>query len=998
MAVSVANQWSKTASALNDVEIVCGPTSGNWLIAVVAWSVNDGTTQTVTVGDVATNLWQLLFSTTTVASVTGTGPANTTLGQQEMQNVQVWACPAAQYTGWAALDVYAAFSTILENDIGTQTILIVELAGMGNGSLTVDSVTLGTATAATSFSITAPAPAADVVMVAAANTDLNSATQTFTAAGWSTLTQISRNKTTTTNYSSPDVRLTSAWRETTATQTATWTSSAACTWAGLVVAFRQTGIAPVQPNSSWPAIQFQVGFGVQAGTPLPAVHYTDQTLRLLQWEPRRGIPYELGSAQSDATDLHIRNDDGAYSARAGGSATANAAGTTTTLVCAAAAVNGVNVSDFFQLKNSSNVLKEYTAFRVTAISTVGATTTITFTNAAEPAGGAPGTGALAATVSGDVYSAIPVDLFIPWRILETWAAKTYVTASGILAEIPQLWLNNHWGETAAVGYDWLLGPSKVEADTILRTQILAWYRATHYWPLDDPQGSPVAQNIGPATTQLTQRASKYGAGSGTAAFGVSTQGLATSVAGQTSTITGDPGTGWQATGMTTAQLNAGQGYALVAQGSDFPSVSSGVTIFGCLYVPSADWTQLSGASNDGTVCVVRSANPAGGSATMIKVALRHAAQAPAVTVWDKTTKAQTVTIGTAAFGQQQWITWALSFNQTHWFLYINGIVNISGTCNLGAGFNTLDIGGEADPYINGFAFGGIHCHVAVIPWMMSDSVQIDLSVGANGGFEFTNQFMASQEIIASGFLGTRIITPSDVQSALSQDASGNLGDQVAALASYEDGIYFADSAGQLQYRSHATQSYQTPVATLGENEAGGELPYQPQWGSKLIGRDPTFLYTATKISNSRQVPGVSGTVTSSLIARAPAKYPKYGVLTLSRNTLLASDYYAWNLAWWLLNIFQSPQNRIEKLVLDAVKNNNLWPFLLGVEVGDIVVVNRRPIGAPAQSVTCRVLHIDVHAEPPETYEVTLTLGPARPQVYVCNDPVLGIVGNGVLGM
>lgn len=998
MAVTAPNQWTKTsAGGFSDIEIVTGPTSGNWLVAIVSWSVTDGTTQTVTVGDTATNLWQLLFSTTTVASVTNTGPANATLGQQEMQNVQIWACPAAQHPGWAVLTLYAAFSTILENDVGNIVINVVELAGMGNGTLTVDSVTLGTAASATSFSITAPTPAADVVMVAAANTDLNSATQTFTAAGWTTLTQVSRNKLTTTNYFSPDVRLTPAWRETTLTQTATWTSSVACNWAGLVVAFRQTGTAPVQPNPNWPATQFQLGLGVQAGTPLGAVRYTDLTLRLQGWQHQRGVPYELGSAQSAPTDLSLRNNDGALSPRAGGTATANATGTTTTLVCAATAVSGINVSDYFQLKNSSGALKEYTVFRVTAVATVSATTTITFTNAAEPSGGAPGTGALVATASGDVYSAVPIDLFIPWRILETWQGKTYVTASGTLAEAPQLWQNNAWGEVPAVGYDWLLGPTKVDADTILRTEVFR-DRATHYWPLDDPQSSPIAQNIGPATTQLVQRTSKYGAGSGTAQFGVSTQGLATGIAGQTATIDGDPGTGWQSTGLTAAQLNAGQGAALVASGSDFPSVTNGVTVFGCLYVPAADWTALSGAANDGTVCVLRSGNPAGGSATMIKVALRHAAQAPAVTVWDKTTKATTVTIGTAAFGQQQWITWALSFNQSHWYLYINGSVNISGTCNLGTSFNTVDIGGEADSYVNGFCFGGIHCHLAVFPWMLTDSVQLDLSAAANGPFSLSSHGMAAREIIASGFLGTRVITPSEVGATLSQSISGNLGDQVTALASYEDGMYFADSAGQLQFLSHARQTLRTPVATLGENEAGGELPYLPQWGSKMVGNDATFVYTATKISNTRQVAGLSGTVTSSLIATAPAKYPKYGVLTLSRDTLLSQDWYAWNLAWWLLNCFQTPQNRLEKLVLDSVKNANLWPFLLGVEVGDLVTVNRRPIGSPPITVTCRVLHIDVHVDPPETYEVTLTLGPARPQVYVCNDPVLGIVGTGVLGM
>ncbi len=72
--------------------------------------------------------------------------------------------------------------------------------------------------------------------------------------------------------------------------------------------------------------------------------------------------------------------------------TANAGGTTTTLVGAAAALNtGTNVmrlDDEFKLFTSGGVLKEETVFRVTAVAAGG--TTVTFTPAAK-----------VATVSGD---------------------------------------------------------------------------------------------------------------------------------------------------------------------------------------------------------------------------------------------------------------------------------------------------------------------------------------------------------------------------------------------------------------------------------------------------------------------------------------------------------------------------------------------------------------------------------------------------------------------
>ncbi len=65
--------------------------------------------------------------------------------------------------------------------------------------------------------------------------------------------------------------------------------------------------------------------------------------------------------------------------------TANAGGTTTTIVGAnaapATATNVVRIGDEFKLFNSSNALKEETVFRITGVAVAGSTT-VTFTPAA----------------------------------------------------------------------------------------------------------------------------------------------------------------------------------------------------------------------------------------------------------------------------------------------------------------------------------------------------------------------------------------------------------------------------------------------------------------------------------------------------------------------------------------------------------------------------------------------------------------------------------------
>src|SRR5437879_4722434 len=193
MAISVVNQWTVAVADI-DAEITTFPTSGNWLVAVVTARVTDGSAPLLNLGDFSRNVWTLLYSDTAEAHA----------GAQ--LQAEVGACPAAMFAGWDFLNVYASAMQISASDVGSMCVNVFEVAGMGNNALTVDSVTPGTASAAASLALTAPAPSgsADCLMVATAVADSATAI-TPSGAGWTGLTPVTR--------SGPDTRVAAAWRE-----------------------------------------------------------------------------------------------------------------------------------------------------------------------------------------------------------------------------------------------------------------------------------------------------------------------------------------------------------------------------------------------------------------------------------------------------------------------------------------------------------------------------------------------------------------------------------------------------------------------------------------------------------------------------------------------------------------------------------------------------------------------------------------------------------------
>lgn len=979
MALAVPQQWT-AAAADQDAEIFTYPATDDWVIAVVSCRVVDGGAPLLNLGDVSRNLWRLL--------ATDTAWAHSEHTAAQLQ-IEVWACPRVHFDGWQFLAVYASAMQISAADVGSLNVHLSEVSGFANGSIMVDKIVVGTASAATSLSLVIPAPGANCMMVAGAAVDSVTATVSVTSPGWTSLTGVD-------SSSAPNLRMAEMWRASNASQTASWSSSVAANWVGIAVSIRETAVSPYlpsQPNPAWPATQFQVGLGYDLSTPLSRVRFTDQTTRYFGLAGDRGIQAELGVAQQGQTDIQIRDDDGAYTPRTPGSATASAVGSATTIKVPDAQATNIHKSDFFRLY-SSGVLKELNIFQVTGTSSSGGTTTVTFARADGTAGGAQ-----AATAGGDVYTGIKIDLYIPYRLLKTIAGKTHVAASGWLRDLQITYMDAHWAEVQAEGTD-ALETLQAASPSALRGEILR-RNPTQYWPLDDASGSGYAQNAsGFSTSTLTQTASKYGTGANaTADFGASTQDVQTD-SNLITSLAGDPGAGWLQNGQTSAELTQ-KGQALVGSDPLMPSIAGGVTIVGATLTTNDQSTVIVNASVDPTIFILRNTDPGSGAAlgSVIKMALDRVTLTPKITVWDKATHATTTTTGSpfqTAGGA--WSTWALTFNQTSWAVYTGGQADGSGSCNLVDSFSAIDVGGEADQFFHGHFMPGLFAHIAIFPRRLTvgEIARINSAL-IDGRASELSSTRIQRKLNSVTWRGPRIVNSTPVGLSAEPAPTGSVADTVSEIAGYEDSLIFVDAAGQLQFRNRILAYQQQPRAVLGENTSAGEIPYQPGMTPSF---NPTVLYNSVKVDNTHDT-GFGTVGTTTFVAVDDVSGTRYNPRTLPRSARYFNDISGRDMAWWWLAKYAYPQLRVETVTIEASAAPDRWPFVLSVEVGDLLTLMKRQIGAPPYAVSCRVISVKPaftrNAGGQTTGSVTLTLAAAPQPVTVLNDSVLGIVGNTTMG-
>lgn len=209
------------------------------------------------------------------------------------------------------------------------------------------------------------------------------------------------------------------------------------------------------------------------------------------------------------------------------------------------------------------------------------------------------------------------------------------------------------------------------------------------------------------------------------------------------------------------------------------------------------------------------------------------------------------------------------------------------------------------------------------------------------------------------------------------------------VADTEVGEFYIDGSGNAVYRNrHAIlldSRSKNPQATFGD--LGSELKYRAN-GLSLV-YDHTTLANLVNIARAN---GFEQSVTDT------ASVTAYLTQTFRRtDLLLQSDVESFSYAQWILFTSKNPELRFTSIVINPLRDpTNLFPQVLGREIGDRIRIRRRPPGGGAViERDCFIRGIQHHITP-STWLTTWALQSATDygNFFTLNDASLGILGNG----
>jgi len=220
---------------------------------------------------------------------------------------------------------------------------------------------------------------------------------------------------------------------------------------------------------------------------------------------------------------------------------------------------------------------------------------------------------------------------------------------------------------------------------------------------------------------------------------------------------------------------------------------------------------------------------------------------------------------------------------------------------------------------------------------------------------------------------------------MAEDFSYNTRTMLDVLEEIQDterGLLFADVNGNVVFQDRTTRyNSKTSLWTLGENAAGGELPYVDYQADF----DPTYTFTQanlTRPGNSTFAP-IINTTTQAL----------YGQRILTQTVQVCTDFDLTQAAIFYLARYGTPKPRIAKLTLNPAANPSLWPMVLGLEISQRITVKRRSDSLTTSNdyYVEQITH-NVNSDA-GTWTVDLQLSPVfNPTAWFLGDATYGVLG------
>ena len=186
----------------------------------------------------------------------------------------------------------------------------------------------------------------------------------------------------------------------------------------------------------------------------------------------------------------------------------------------------------------------------------------------------------------------------------------------------------------------------------------------------------------------------------------------------------------------------------------------------------------------------------------------------------------------------------------------------------------------------------------------------------------------------------------------------------------ENGLMFVSKTGAFTFHERHYRLKpinQTSKATFGDG--AGELPFA---GFEPV-YDDSDLYNEVICTRKDGTPQTASDSTSQL---------EYFKRTLEESELLAvSDTEMLDRASWMLSRRKDPRWRMDTLTLDPEGDDALWPVVLGLELGDRITVNHRPLGGQLIGGDYWIRQIAIDIDELFRWRVVYGLSPAETTKY-----------------
>lgn len=850
------------------------------------------------------------------------------------RRVDVWIAPNAR----AANYVMTGESWVFSGMVGA----IYEVAGLPQ-YVDVDFVAVSSGSG-TSASCTGTASTADYVFGAVVLSGPGSNTAITNPSGWSVLAPQNTNSLGTfgdmrDEYLSPSYHAVTA-----GSVSPSWSWSGTSDYLTIAVGILQSPPAPTQVNANWPALKVEAAFGYMPGQTGVATSYptwTDITNYVVdedgasEMKFQRGRSYELTQPEAGTGKLNLLNNTGAF--------------------------NPVNSSSPFY----PNVLPE-----------------------------------------------------VPVRVSAYWNGSQYGIGYVYASKWPQDFPEPQWGMTNFSGTDAISVASNIALGSAYAGEVLA-DQPYVYLPLgefyDEASGEPFSN-----LSRYNQRPA-YGVDDSAAKVS-----LETDLGGR---LAGDPATGIGTSAFVAGTSNAGIGAAgAIYRDANLPSLANGFTV--------ECWASAGPATQQVTLISVQGAPsnynnsslvfPSVGDGNRLSIELFTGASSitAAANLSGYLPSVSGITSGAAV---------ATDSPQGSMHHYVATCVNNGGTWTVQMyvdGTNVASATGTSvpaniDAYMLGIGpvilNGGSRAwcnysitQVAVYPIVLSSQrilAHYNTMNTASAGDLVDARFGKLLSWSGAGIPGVATNpSPSPAIGNADQIQGQAIADALYALATEEGGMYYcpATSQGEIYYSSRVNLYNKAPKYVFGDNTSAGEVPYLPGSGFDF---DDQFLFN---IVSSERTISASTEIFVSGGQASLGQYNSYGVNAITADTTSEGEYFprgplqqdvettsdqdAYDRANWSLVKYKQPHLRANQIQLDPASNPSIWAVALGVEQGDVITINRRPLGGPVISLNCMVQQVQ-HEVGPSHWKVTLSLSPYFPEnaVIQLDNTSWNTPGSGVLG-